>query len=143
MLAYSETDEKYNEVRKVLNFLLAVMGIIFLGYATHMIITDFDDFFLKRNLVDFVLPLLLTIMFTPFIYLIALYSSYETLFLRMPFFIADKNVLSYSKKKTFISFGFNIKKLNEWAKHLNTHLINEKKDIDEAIILFKKNSAIN
>ena len=137
MLALSESDEKYTDVRKALNFLLLIISLAFIVYATYMVITDFGNFATKGNLVDFILPIILTVMFTPFIYFVALYSSYDSLFLRMPFFIKNKSVLTYSKKKTFFSFGFNLKKLNAWSNHIHTLLINEKDDIDKAIISFK------
>ena len=137
MIAIAETDEQYKSVKKLLNFVLSFMGIVFVVYALYKVSTDFGNFASKKNLIDFCLPILLSVMFLPFVYLIALYSNYETLFLRMPFFIENQGVLAYSKRKIVFSFGLNLKSLNKWGKHFNSLLIKEKKDIDEAIIEFK------
>ncbi len=137
MIAIAETDEQYKSVKKLLDFVLSFMGIVFVAYALYKVSTDFGSFASKKTLVDFSLPILFTIMFLPFIYLIALYSNYETLFLRMPFFIENQGVLSYSKRKILLSFGFNLKAVNRWGSHFNSLLIKEKKDIDEAIKEFK------
>lgn len=137
MIAIAETDEQYKSVKKFLDFVLSVMGIVFVAYALYQVSTDFGNFASKKTIIDFSLPILFTIMFLPFVYLIALYSNYETLFLRMPFFIENQRVLSYSKRKTVLSFGFNLKAINRWCSHFNSLLIKEKKDIDEAIKEFK------
>ena len=138
MIVIAETDEQYKSVKKLLDFILSFMGIIFVAYALCKVTTDFGSFASNKNLTDFSLPILLTFMFLPFVYLIGLYSNYETLFLRMPFFIKNQAVLAYSKRKIIFSFGFNLSALNKWGKHFNSLLIKEKKDIDEAIIEFKR-----
>lgn len=137
MIAIAETDEQYKSVKKFLDFVLSFMGIVFVVYALYKVSTDFGNFASKKTIIDFSLPILFTMMFLPFVYLIALYSNYETLFLRMPFFIENQRVLSYSKRKIVLSFGFNLKAINRWGSHFNSLLIKEKKDIDEAIKEFK------
>lgn len=138
MIAIAESDIKYNDVKKLLNIFLGLMGIVLISFAIYKIFTDFGNFVTEKNFVNFTLPIILTIMFLPFVYLVALFSSYETLFIRMPFFIKDQVVLDYSKKKIIFSFGLNLKEVNAWGKHFNTLLINNKNDIEEAIIAFKK-----
>ncbi|MBN1972707.1 MAG: hypothetical protein JW787_03655 [Sedimentisphaerales bacterium] len=87
MIAIAETDEQYKSVKKLLNFVLSFMGIVLVAYVFYKASTDFGNLATKKNLIDFSLPIVLTIMFLPFVYLTALYSNYETLFVRMPFFI--------------------------------------------------------
>ena len=137
MIAIAETDEQYKTVKKLLDFVLSFMGIVFVVYALYKASTDFGNFVSKQNLIDVSLPIIFTIMFLPFVYLTALYSNYETLFLRMPFFIENQGVLAYSKRRILFSFGLDLKALNRWGSHFNSLLIKEKKDIDEAIIEFK------
>jgi hypothetical protein len=137
MIAIAESDDKYTTVKKFLNTILSIMGFIFIGHAIHQITNDFDSFLSKNNLVDLILPICLTVMFLPFIYFIALFANYEQLFIRMPFFIKDKDVLSYSKRKIVYEFKFNLRELNNWSKHFNYCQINKKKDIDDSIKNYK------
>jgi len=139
MQAFTESDDKYKDVYKLSNYLLSIVGFVFIIYATYMILTDINGFISKENLIDMILPILLTIMFIPFIYLVALYSSYENLFKRIPYIIEDKDTLKYTRKKILLSFRFDLKQLNAWSVHQNTILVKNKRDIDEAIDLFKTN----
>lgn len=139
MIAVAESDIKYKAVQKFLNIILSMMGFVFLAYAIFQISNDLNGFLSKNNLVDLVLPICLTIMFLPFIYFIALYANYEKLFLRLRYFIKDKDVLSYSKRKIIYEFNFNLRELNNWGKYYNYSHINTKKDIDDSILNFKMN----
>ena len=141
--AIAESDPKHNTTKQIINYTFIIIGIFFISYASYNIITNFDDFATKENLIDFTLPILLTAMFIPFIYLIALYLNYESLFLRMSFIVKDKELLSYAKRKIFLSFGINLNSINNWSNHFNSVYINEKKDLDEAIIAFKKKETQN
>jgi hypothetical protein len=140
MIAMAERDEQYKSVKKLLDIILSLMGVVFLAYAIYKVSTDFGNFISMNNLIDLTLPIFLTIMFLPFLYFIALYSNYESLFLRMSFFIKDRAVLSYCKRKVMFSFAFNLQALDKWSKHFNPLVISEKKDINDAIRDFKKMS---
>ncbi|MCK4329976.1 hypothetical protein KAX02_09055 [candidate division WOR-3 bacterium] len=137
MIAIAETDKKYEIVQKFLNYVMAIVGVVFTSYALYMVAFDFKKFVTLENFENFFLPILLTIMFLPFIYFVALYASYETLFLRFSFFVKDSSLLSYVKKKTLFAFGLNLWNLNKWAKHINTLRFMDEKGVDEAIRAFK------
>lgn len=108
MIAIAETDEKYAIVKKLLNYTMAFIGLSFVGYASHRMVTDFEHFATLENLSNFYLPILLTVMFLPFVYFAALYAGYESLFVKLQFFIKDGTVLKYAKKKTIFTFGLNL-----------------------------------
>lgn len=137
MIAIAETDEKYATVKTLLNYIMAIFGLSFTIYSLYMMVVDFKHFVTLENFENFYLPILLTIMFLPFIYLAALYTSYESLFVRLQFFIKDSTLLRYVKKKTLLSFGPNLLVLNKWSKHINTLRFKEEKEVDEAIREFK------
>jgi hypothetical protein len=139
MVAIAESDAKYKPVKTLLNTIISIMGLIFIVYSIYQITHDLDGFLSKSTLIDLTLPICLTIMFLPFIYLIALYANYEKLFFRMPFFIKDKDVLSYSKFKILYEFNFNLSQLTRWSNYFNFCKISNKKDIDDSIKKFKGN----
>jgi len=138
MIAIAETDEKYETVNKLLNFVMGLIGLVFIGYASYMVVTHFKDFATLENFENFHLPILLSIMFLPFVYFTALYAGYETLFIRLQFFVQDAAVLKYAKKKTIFAFNLNLWELNKWAEHINTSWrFKAKNEVDEAIMGFK------
>jgi len=137
MIAIAETDEKYEIVKKLLNYIRAFIGLSFTGYAIYMVITDFEHFAMLENFENFYLPILLTIMFLPFVYFVALYVGYESLFVRLRFFVGDVALLKYVKKKTILAFGPNLWVLNKWSRHINTLQFKDRKQVDEAVRDFK------
>lgn len=137
MLAITEFNKQYEVVQKGINYIMTIIGTFFIGYAVYMTASDFNNFLTLGNFKNFILPILLTIMFSPFIYFWALYASYETLFIRLQFFVNDKSLLSYVKKKTIFTFRLNLWVLNKWTKHINTLRFEDENSVDEAIRKFK------
>lgn len=137
MIAISETSEKYNIVRSFLNYIMVIVGLFFTSYAFYMIAHDFKGFTTLENLESFIIPILLSIMFLPFIYFVALIASYENLFTRLRFFIKDNSLLGYVKKKTIFAFGLNLWSLNKWSMHINTLRFTNEKDVNEAVNVFR------
>ena len=105
-----------------------------------MIITNFKEFATLENFASFYLPIFLSIMFIPFVYLFALISGYEMFFIRLGFFVDDDEILRYAKKKTAVAVNLNLWKLNEWSKYIvSTWRFKDKHEVDDAILMFKKN----
>jgi len=138
MIALAETDTKYELVKKLLNSIMVLIGLFFIGYALYMMVTDFKHFAIVENLEKFYLPILLSIMFLPFVYFAALFAGYETFFIRLQFFIQDAAVLRYAKKKTLFAFNINLWQLNKWSEHvISSWRFKKKNEVDEAITGFK------
>lgn len=143
MLAITDTDKKYEAVKKLLIFILSSIGLFFIAYAVYMAITDFSNFASFENLENFCLPIILSVAFLPFVYFAALFGGYETLFIRLGFFVPDVTVLKYAKLKTILAFNINLWKLNKWSEHINTSWrFKSKNEVDEAIICFENNTAL-
>lgn len=138
MLAIADTDSQYDVVKKVLNFIISFMGLIFLCYAIYMVLNDLKYFLTRENIEYFILPIIFSIMLLPFVYFSALFSSYEMFFTRLQFFISDTVVLKYTKRKTVFVFNFNLWELNNWSKYvISSWRFKSKYEVDEAIINFK------
>ncbi len=138
MIAIAETDEKYKMVKKLLDFIMSLIGLTFIGYASYKVVTDFKHFATLEHFETFYLPIVLSITFLPFVYFTALYAGYETLFIRLQFFVKDAAVLRYAKKKTIFAFNLNLWELNKWSEHINTSWrFKAKNEVDEAVRGFK------
>jgi len=137
LMAFSKFSKQNANAQNNFNYLMAIIGTFFIGYALYMAVFDFNNFFTLTNFKNFILPIFLTIMFLPFIYFYSLYISYDTLFKRLLFFIKDKTLLPYLKKKTFLAFGLNLFVLNKWAQQIHTLFFNDEESVDAAIRMFK------
>lgn len=142
MLAVSESDAKYASVNKFLNRVLAFIGLSFTAYAIYMVIVDFEHFATLETLSSFYLPILFTVMFLPFVYLVALFSGYEAFFTRLHFFVSDQSVLRYAQMRTLLVFKLNLWKLNKWSQYIiSSWRFKSKKEVDEAVISFKNTAS--
>ena len=139
MKAIAERNEEYEIVDKLLNAILIVAGFFIFFYAIYKVVTDFENFATIQNLESFYMPILLSILFIPFVYISALIAAYETLFIRLQFFVPDKAVLRYAKFKTILSIRFNLSKLNKWSDYINKNWrFKNKKEVKEAVAAFKQ-----
>ena len=125
------------ENKKVNEILLWILGLYVIGmfiFSIYNIYDNFSSFVTSNNLREFLLPLLFTVMFLPFIYFIALYSKYEVLFVRLGFFINDQELLKYAKWKTALTFHVNLKRLRKWAGEVGKLNFNSKEEIDDSLL---------
>ena len=139
MKAIAERDKEYEIVDKLLNYILGAFGLFLLFYASYKVVTDFENFATIQNLESFYVPILLSILFIPFVYIAALIAAYETLFTRLQFFVPDKAVLRYAKFKTILSIQFNLSKLNRWSDYINKNWrFKNRTEVKEAVAAFKQ-----
>lgn len=138
MKAIAEINKEYEIVDKLLNYILVATGSFLIFYAVYKIVTDFENFASIQNFESFYIPILLSTLFIPFVYIAALIAAYETFFIRLQFFVPDKTVLKYAKLKSILSIQFNLWKLNRWSDYINKNWrFKNKKEVKEAVAGFK------
>jgi len=133
MLALCERDSSNEIVRVFLNRLMSAVGLAIATYAMYMVAVDFDQFAAIANLENFLLPILLTLAFLPFVYLTGAYVVYENLFTRLGFFIRDESLLEYAKWKTLRLFGLNLNGVTQWEKYIVHLNVADKHELDRAM----------
>lgn len=140
MLAIAELNEKHRKVEKLLNGILVGIGFMLLSYAAYKIYNDITSFATFRNLKDFALPPIMSISYLPFVYFIALFMTYEVLFVRLSFFAKDPVILRHVKFMTVRIFNINLSSLKLWAKHISKLDFSNKDKINSAIYDFKNSN---
>jgi len=128
---FAESKQEYKKVSKLLNFILGVFGLYLLAFTFREIVLDFQNFATIKNLRDFFLPPLFSIILLPFVYVMALFMQYEMFFVRID--IANKNsdVTKYAKRKVLVACHVNLSKLNKVSKNVGYPKVNNKEDILE------------
>jgi hypothetical protein len=91
MQLISQRDKKFEIVTKFTSAVLSIIGWILIIYVSCKLCKDFKGFTTIYNLKSFLYPLLLTAVYLPFLYMIALFMLYETFFFRKK--------IAFSKKK--------------------------------------------
>lgn len=139
LLAYAESKKEYGFVKKVLNYILGIIGICFIMFALSNIFIDFRSLANLDNLRSFLLPPVLILTFLPFIYLFVLFAMYEIFFLRIDIFNENKTVNRYAKRKIFALCHLNLRRLNKLSKEVGIMKINNKNDVLIILQRFRSN----
>ena len=143
MKAIAERNKEYEIVNKFLNFIFVAAGLFLILHAAFKVITDFEEFATMQNPESFYIPILLSILFVPFVYIAALFAACESFFIRMSFFVPEKTVLRYAKLKTILSIQFNLWKLKRWSDYIiKNWRFKNKKEVKDAVAGFKQVSAL-
>jgi hypothetical protein len=88
-LALAERDRRYVASRKPLKFVVTVLGLALLGGALIQAFLDLADFASVETIRRLAVVPVLTILFTPFLYLLAVVTAYELVFMRIRFALRD------------------------------------------------------
>jgi len=138
---FSESKREYLPVKKLTNFIIGIFGIVVLIYSIINLISDFQSVWTFDNLKAFLLPILLLIMYMPFLYLLTIYMVYELMFIRLDIVLnKDRAINRYAKKKILALCNINLMRLNKFVKE-NTHRLSRfksKEEIQEIVNDFKK-----
>ena len=138
MSIVARSDPEAQTVRPVLDAALALTGIGLFLFVTYKFSVGWRDVATISTLKELVLPLALSLLFLPFIYVLAVYVTYEGLFLRLSFFIPDPAVRKYAKRRTLWAFHFNLGALKEWSRHLIQLRPRSKEEVLAAIDDFRR-----
>lgn len=129
MIAISNRDEKHRLVEKLLNGIAIFLGFSLIIYSSWQIYIHFDEVCTLEKLRDFSVPILLSILYLPFVYFFALYSAYEEVFVILQFVIKDHTLHDYTKYLLITHFIFRRDLLHLWLKKSHFEDLKTKKDI--------------
>lgn len=130
MSAFASTKSEYKIVEKIMENILVVLGIIFFIISIYKAISDFYLFASLDTLKSFLLPIFLTVSFLPCVYLLALYSGYELLLMRIKMREQkDASFTRFAMKKIFLKCTFNLNKLRILSRNLNVVTAKTKEEL--------------
>jgi hypothetical protein len=131
------------QVKKIMDFLLAVAGFYLLSYVLYRVVTDLSGFATQENLRSFLLPPILTAAYLPAIYLLAVYSGYELLFVQINMSLSgDKKLANFAKRKVLRTCLGSLWKVTRISKGLAMKLrgTNDRAAIANIILDFSTSS---
>jgi len=137
-LGFAEFHKKHEKITALIKNCVLVAGLLMTGYALYQIGSHYQDFLKIVTLNEFLLPLILSLTYLPFIYMLLLYVHYENTFTVINRAINSQELLSYTKKEAIIKFNFDTSGLKRWRRMLFLEDIKTKSDIDETIKRIKE-----
>lgn len=112
LLGFTEANEEHKQIKNFLLNIFGLIGVFYLIYSGFEIYQNFNDFASYDNLRALTFPAIMTISFLPFAYIYVLYTHYESLFVRLGFFLKDdKSLRRFAKWRILLSVNFSLKKL--------------------------------
>lgn len=121
----AESDDKYLITQNFFNYLLGIIGFGLFTFGVYQTILNFKEDFTYENFQSILLPSILTLLFIPFSYLIAVYSAYESLFFRYKYYKSKKWNHRKIKFEILYLTRFNISKIVRLKSKLNIFEIDE------------------
>lgn len=140
--AVAEMDEKNKMVSKFLQNLIAVAGLLIFSFSLYKTVINFDAVLTFQNLVAFLLPSTITILFIPFVYFLALYSTYESYFIHLDFMIVKKDKVKEIKKLILRIANINLDKLLRIKKNFEKRVFYDDTDLKDYVQEISKKSYI-
>lgn len=140
--AVAEMDEKHKMVSKFLQNVIAIAGLSIFSYSLYKTIVNFDDVLTFQNLISFLLPSTITVLFIPFVYFLALYSTYESYFIHLDFMTVKKDKVKETKKLILRIANINLDKLLRIKKNFEKRVFYDDTDLQDYVQEISKKSYI-
>ncbi len=123
----------YKLILQIINVILSIVGSVIILFTINKLINDYSTIELTSNIKSFILPLIMISLYMPFYYLVILYSKYEIIFISMNYFVKDKTLKSYLKRKILLKCLLNYSKLKTIHQNIyNFKMDSSKSDIDKS-----------
>lgn len=132
MTAIAELDKKHHQIKVLLEHCLSIFGVVLIVYTLYMLATSFDEFANEKNAYDFFVPPLLTLLYLPFVFFMLVYSTYEQVFIRLKFSIANKLHRNLAKMYALVLLNFQLSLLDRWSYHVARIKVKSHSDLVES-----------
>lgn len=133
----SAREEKNALLTKMLECLVALIGVMYFLNAMYEVFSNFKGFASATNFKDFVGPIVLTFMFFPFLYVFGLYGAYNRAFAQVGLRFEDKKIASYSKWTAFRLFRTDVELMQQWVQEVYVWSASNPAEIKASIISMK------
>ena len=136
----AENDPKYAPVGKLSSGIQSVLGVLLFVYVGWSLYVNHAELTSRTTLDSFLLPILLTLLFLPFLYFTKLVAVYELFFVRLQIFIREDNKLrAYVRRKALLQCHFDLFKLARFQKIAlaSNWELNDRRGVDRLVERFK------
>jgi hypothetical protein len=141
LIAVGEHQTEKPGIPQVLNLLRGlqtIAGLIILGFSYWLVAGRVTEFWSLNTLREFGLPLLLWLMFVPFIFLLAVYMTYEEAFIHLQARPKQASIVRYARWQALLAFGWNIDGVKRLVRDMRGRDIADKQGVKDAIWEIKR-----
>lgn len=137
IVVFSGYDEKHKKVESCSSTLLIIIGLLILLYVIYMSAKNLDEVLTIDNARALALPIAFSIGILPIIWLGNIYISYENVFVRLQYLIADRSLHRHTKLALISAFQTDTQSLHKWFRDAWNENLDSVKAIDASILKSK------
>lgn len=137
MLAVAGNKAEYSKVTKLLNSTLSIIGIVVLIAVVGHLGKQYKDYLNRGVLMQFLMPLSLSVSFIPLLYGLAMYTHYENALILLRRHFKDKGIYYYAVWKAMLRFNGDLSGVDRWKQLILVKNLQTSSQVDEAINLIK------
>lgn len=128
-VAIVQTRTEAKDARWLVEGLAAITVFVLLGYGVSEIWRNPSWAALR----EFLIPVILSLLFLPFLYALSVYTTYERIFVRLAFVLPDETLRRYAKAKSMFAFAGDLDSLRRWGRNIGTDRPESREDMDRSI----------
>jgi hypothetical protein len=118
---------------KVVNFVLFLYVAIAFGSLAHGLYTNPQEFFKAQTVVDYLYPVLLSLIYTPFAWLYSSIIICEDKLVKLWRYIPDTSLRRYAKRKAMFEFSLDDQALVRWTREIKRVRVLSKQEVIASI----------
>lgn len=124
-------------VAHLADWVLALIGLAYLTNGMVGAVEKFREFAAFDTARDFAIPVVLSLVFLPFVYVLLRYMSIERIITSMQFAMRDASLRGYAIAQGILHFGSSENFLNRWRRELQLRRPNSRAEVDAVTIRLK------
>lgn len=129
MNVIAESKEEYRPAHKLIQFFLITLGSIFLYFSFAKLFGDMSNFLSVVNLKNIFLTPILTLALLPFVYFMAIYILYETIFVVLSVKTYWQDNLNHIKFKLITTCKLSRRRLSRFRKTMHSFDLSTKEGV--------------
>lgn len=138
VVALTDRVERFTSINLGGVAIMILLALLMLGNSIYYSITHLNEFASADTVRDFVIPILLTVMFLPFLYCLNLYSIYEGVFSSFHFSNKNPTLRRYTAWKLIKELRTDTVGLLHWQHHAALFPPQDAAEIDASITEVRK-----
>ena len=132
IVAYAQVRPEGKEIRGLLDNVHVGLGFTYFFFAALALYNDPEPLWSLETLRNFSVPILLSIMFLPFIFALSLYVVYENLTNRLIFAMQDEELRHSAKVKSIYVFAGNLDSIRRWSRNVGINAPTTTKEVEDS-----------
>lgn len=116
----SERDVAHAPATRFLGTFLAIVGFAVLAYSIYATFLEWPKFDVRKNVSELLVPILLSLLFLPFLYCVSVVIVYDRNFGNIAYALPDKGLARFARQRAFFAFRGDLGLLKRW-RHIIMH----------------------